>query len=212
MLRTWLLVNRQKASLNEAFWKEIENIQMIQFYIIIILVNKLDEDFIRRLALIISGKYKNIDPFELVNRVYEYIQKNWDKYKDHPNLMAIAILKAKGLYIDDVRKQRNFTNIPVDDEGNEIEIEDINLEPIENRLQTKSELKTTLQIIHSMGIKCREILLLKQDDLSMKEIQLIIGVKSIGTVLSRLSDCRKELRKRMPDRTWKINKWLMILK
>ena len=48
-----------------------------------------------------------------------------------------------------------------------------------------------------MGEKCREILLLAADDKSMKEIWEATGLNSLGTVLSRLSKCRKELKEKL---------------
>ena len=39
--------------------------------------------------------------------------------------------------------------------------------------------------------------MLKSEDMSMLEMQEILGVKSLGTVLSRLSNCRKELKELM---------------
>ena len=40
-----------------------------------------------------------MDPWELVNGWVEYYLKNKDKYIDHPNLKAVAVLKMKGLFI-----------------------------------------------------------------------------------------------------------------
>ena len=45
-----------------------------------------------------------------------------------------------------------------------------------------------------MGEKCKEILLLAADGSTMEEIKEIMELKSLGTALSRLSNCRKELR------------------
>jgi DNA-directed RNA polymerase specialized sigma24 family protein len=45
-----------------------------------------------------------------------------------------------------------------------------------------------------MGEKCQEILMLAAEGVTMQEMQEITGVKSLGTVLSRLSNCRKELK------------------
>ena len=45
-----------------------------------------------------------------------------------------------------------------------------------------------------MNDKCQEILILAADGMSMQEMQEVTGVKSLGTVLSRLSNCRKELK------------------
>ena len=65
----------------------------------------LNESFIKSLVLIAQGIAKgNCDPYELVNGAVEYLIKNKDKYKDHPNLKAIAVLKMKGLFIDHIRK------------------------------------------------------------------------------------------------------------
>ena len=80
----------------------------LDFYVIIFFVkNKLDEDFIKSLVVIASGICRGNDPYELVNGAFEYLKKNWDKYEEHPNLKAIAVLKMKGLYIDEIRKNKN---------------------------------------------------------------------------------------------------------
>ena len=61
-----------------------------------------DENFLRSLlpyALSITrGKG---DRWDLVIGAYEYLKKNEEKYKDHPNIKAIAILKMKSLYKDE---------------------------------------------------------------------------------------------------------------
>ena len=81
----------------------------LDFYVIIFFVkNKLDEDFIKSLVVIASGICRGNDPYELVNGAFEYLKKNWDKYEEHPNLKAIAVLKMKGLFIDEIRKKRNL--------------------------------------------------------------------------------------------------------
>jgi hypothetical protein len=60
--------------------------------------NSLNQDFIKSLVVIAAGISKNSDPYELVNGAFEYIKKNWEKYEEHPNLTAIAVLKMKGLF------------------------------------------------------------------------------------------------------------------
>ena len=51
------------------------------FYVIILLVkNKLDENFIKSLLVIASGISRNNDPYELVNGVFEYLKKNWESF------------------------------------------------------------------------------------------------------------------------------------
>jgi DNA-directed RNA polymerase specialized sigma24 family protein len=171
---------------------------IIKIYVINVLVkNKLDENFVKSLVVIAIGISKNNDPYELVNGAFEYLKKNWNKYEDHPNLTAIAVLKMKGLKIDEIRKNKNYDNNLLNEEGLEIEIEDKSQIDIADRLQLRSEYKKTLSIIKSMGEKCKEILMLAAEELSMEEMKEITGVNSLGTVLSRLSNCRKELRERM---------------
>ena len=53
--------------------------------------NQLSESFFKSLVVIASGISKGADPYILVNGVAEYLMKNWDHYKEHPNLKAIAV-------------------------------------------------------------------------------------------------------------------------
>ena len=150
------------------------------------MMEKINEDFIKRLRLIAQGIAKgNCDPDELVNGAVEYLMKNKNKYKDHPNLIALAVLKMKGLYIDSIRKNKNLTSL-TDEQSKEIDIVE--------KLEISSKYQKVLKLIKSMGEKCQEILMLAADGMSMQEMHEITGVKSLGTVLSRLSNCRKELK------------------
>ncbi len=150
------------------------------------MMEKINEDFIKRLRLIAQGIAKgNCDPDELVNGAVEYLMKNKNKYKDHPNLIALAVLKMKGLYIDFIRKNKNLTSL-TDEQSKEIDIVE--------KLEISSKYQKVLKLIKSMGEKCQEILMLAADGMSMQEMHEITGVKSLGTVLSRLSNCRKELK------------------
>ena len=82
---------------------------------------KLDENFVKSLVLIAQGIAKGkCDPYDLVNGAMEYLIKNKEKYMDHPNLKALAVLKMKGLFIDDIRKSKSFTSL-TDNEGKEME-------------------------------------------------------------------------------------------
>jgi DNA-directed RNA polymerase specialized sigma24 family protein len=169
------------------------------FLLIKIMQNQLTENFFKSLVVIASGISKGMDPYILINGVAEYLMKNWDRYKDHPNLKAIAVLKMKGLYIDEIRKNKNFQNLPTDDEGNILDIPDDDEPAIIDKLEIKSEFKKTLLVIKSMGVKCREILMLAAEGLTMQDMLEITKVKSLGTVLSRLSNCRKELKERLSN-------------
>ena len=155
---------------------------------------KLDENFVKSLVVIAQGIAKgSCDPYGLVNGAMEYLIKNKEKYMDHPNLKALAVLKMKGLFIDDIRKSKNFTSL-TDEEGKEMEINDEQQLDMVEKMELSSKAKKVLKTIKSMGEKCQEILLLAADQMSMQEMQEITGVKSLGTVLSRLSNCRKELK------------------
>ena len=154
----------------------------------------LNESFIKSLVLIAQGIAKgNWDPYELVNGAVEYLIKNKDKYKDHPNLKAIAVLKMKGLFIDHIRKSKNLTSL-TDQEGKEMEFEDNKQSDMVEKMHIGSKYKKVLKIIKNMNDKCQEILILAADGMSMQEMQEVTEVKSLGTVLSRLSNCRKELK------------------
>ena len=173
------------------------NLDLSTYDIIYLMKNKLNEDFIKSLVVIAAGISKNSDPYELVNGAFEYIKKNWEKYEEHPNHKAIAVLKMKGLFIDEIRKNKNFDNNLVNEDGSDIEISDSSQIDIVEKIQINTEYSKVLKIIQGMGDKCREILMLAADEMDMKEMQIKTGVNSLGTVLSRLSNCRKELRERM---------------
>ena len=188
----------KKMNINSIIFNGNKNNLDLSIYDIIYLMkNNLNEDFIKSLVVIAAGISKNSDPYELVNGAFEYIKKNWEKYEEHPNLKAIAVLKMKGLFIDEIRKNKNFDNNLVNEDGSDIEISDSSQIDIVEKIQISAEHSKVLKIIQSMGDKCREILMLAADEMDMKEMQIKTGVNSLGTVLSRLSNCRKELRERM---------------
>ena len=153
----------------------------------------LDENFIKSLRVIARGIAKGkIDPDELVNGAVEYLISNKEKYIDHPNLKAVAVLKMKGLFIDEIRKTKKLTSM-TDEEGKDLEVEDEKQTDISDKINLSFKCKKTLSVINSMGEKCREILMLAGDQLSYKEIAEEISTP-MGTVMSRLANCRKELK------------------
>ena len=194
---------REKMSTNSLpFNKYKNNLDLSIYDIINVMKNSLNQDFIKSLVVIAAGISKNSDPYELVNGAFEYIKKNWEKYEEHPNLKAIAVLKMKGLFIDEIRKNKNFDNNLVNEDGSDIEISDSSQIDIVDKIQISTEYSKVLKIIQGMGDKCREILMLAADEMDMREMQIKTGVNSLGTVLSRLSNCRKELRERMLHARW----------
>ena len=158
------------------------------------MTEKLDENFIKSLVVIALGIVRGkSDPYELVNGAMEYLISNKDKYMDHPNIKAIAVLKMKGLFIDEIRKNQKMTSM-TDDEGNDLQVIDEKQNEISERIGLKDETRKVFSAIKTMGEKCQEILMLASEGMSMQEMQEVTGVKSLGTVLSRLSNCRKELK------------------
>ena len=153
----------------------------------------INENFIKSLVVIALGIVKGKkDPYELVNGVIEYLILNKEKYKNHPNLKALAILKMKNLYIDEIRKAKRFTSI-TDSEGKDLDITDDKQSDVLDKMNLSSDCKNVLTIIKNMSDKCREILMLAADDVTYKEIAEKIEIP-IGTVMSRLANCRKELK------------------
>ena len=158
------------------------------------MTEKLDENFIKSLVVIALGIMRGKgDPYDLVNGAMEYLISNKEKYMDHPNIKAIAVLKMKGLFIDGIRKNQKMTSM-TDDEGNDLQIVDEKQVDISDKISLSDECNKVLSAIKTMGEKCQEVLMLASEGMSMQEMQEVTQVKSLGTVLSRLSNCRKELK------------------
>ena len=156
------------------------------------MLDEIDKNFIESLRVIARGIVKvKLDPDELVNGAVEYLISNKEKYMDHPNLKAVAVLKMKGLFIDEIRKTKKFTSM-TDKEGQDLEIADEKQTDILDKINLSTECNKVLSVIKSMGEKCREILMLAADDLAYKEMAEKIDTP-IGTIMSRLANCRKEL-------------------
>ena len=154
---------------------------------------KLDENFIKSLVVIALGIVKGkSDPYELVNGAVEYLISNKEKYMDHPNLKAVAVLKMKGLFIDEIRKTKKFTSM-TDEEGKDLEIADEKQTDISDKIHLRFESRKMLSIIYNMGEKCREILDLAIEGLTYKAMAERLDTP-IGTVMSRLANCKKELK------------------
>ena len=157
------------------------------------MLDEIDKNFIESLRVIARGIVKGkLDPDELVNGAVEYLISNKEKYMDHPNFKAVAVLKMKGLFIDEIRKTKKFTSM-TDEKGQDLEITDEKQTDILDKINLSTEYNKVLSVIKSMGEKCREILMLAADDLSYKEMAGKIDTP-IGTVMSRLANCRKELK------------------
>ena len=116
------------------------------------MTEKLDENFIKSLVVIALGIVRGkSDPYELVNGAMEYLISNKDRYMDHPNIKAIAVLKMKGLFIDEIRKNQKMTSM-TDDEGNDLQVVDDKQNDISERIGLKDETKKVLSAIKTMGV------------------------------------------------------------
>ena len=152
------------------------------------MLEEIDKNFIESLRVIARGIAKGkLDPDELVNGAVEYLISNKEKYMDHPNLIAVAVLKMKGLYIDEIRKTKKFTSM-TDEKGQDLEIADEKQTDILDKIILSFENRKVLSIINSMGEKCREILWLRSLRKTYEEIAEEINIP-IGTVMSRLKNC-----------------------
>ena len=158
------------------------------------MTEKLDENFIKSLVVIALGIVRGkSDPYELVNGAMEYLISNKEKYMDHPNIKAIAVLKMKGLFIDGIRKNQKFSSM-TDVEGNDLQIVDEKQADFSDQISLTDETKKVYLAIKTMGEKCQEILMLAADDLTYKEMAEEINIPIGSVILSRLSNCRKELK------------------
>ena len=80
-----------------------------------------------------------------------------------------------------------------DEEGKDVDVVDEKQIDFSDKIDLSSECNRVLSVIKSMGEKCREILMLAADDLAYKEIAETVDIP-IGTVMSRLANCRMELK------------------
>ena len=150
------------------------------------------ENLVKRLRVLARGIARgNCDPDDLAHGFVEYYLKNEEKLMDHPNLIAFAVWKMKNLYIDELRKSKNLTSL-TDQEGKDMEIIDDKQPDMYEKMELKSKSKKVLNIIKGMGEKCQQILNLAGSGMSYKEMAEIEKIP-IGTVMSRLLNCRKEL-------------------
>ena len=106
---------------------------------------------------------------------------------DHPNLLAYAKLKLKGIRIDK-NKKKSEIQIPVDEDGNELDLPDIDYDE-----EKDIRLRTMYNAMEKISEKCRELLLQTLAGDSPEEIAIKLDVP-IGTVGSRKNRCQEELK------------------
>ena len=129
---------------------------------------------------------------ELVMEVITNMLERQTQFDDSINIQAYAMRSVKNKFIDSKRySTRNLTATDMDGDGDFIgEILD---GTAGNKAFDRIEFEETLKALVSLGEDCREILTLIGLEYRYNEIAEISSI-NIGTVMSRLSRCRKKLK------------------
>ena len=124
---------------------------------------------------------------EILSGSLLYFYENYEKLKDHPNIMAYLIQKMKSLYIDHLRKEARYS--AEDTNQNYV---DRNQETLEEKIDKKQKLIKLREFIKKMDEKCSEILMMWIEAISTKVMADILDINE-NTVLTRIHNCRKKL-------------------
>jgi len=116
-----------------------------------------------------------------------YFYENYEKLKDHPNIIAYLIQKMKSLNIDHFRKEARYS--PEDTNQN---YADRNQETLEEKIDKKQKQIKLREFINKMDEKCSEILMMWIEAISTKVMADILDINE-NTVLTRIHNCRKKL-------------------
>ena len=138
---------------------------------------------IKRVALKLT-KYNHADADDLVQKTLLKAFEKQDLYKGG-NLTGWIVTIMKNLYIDEIRKLKDKTFVDIEDEVLTSKDNDKYLDIVD----VNSALKR-------LGDKCQEILLLIAEEYKYKEISKTLSIP-IGTVMSRLIRCRKQLHEEL---------------
>ena len=138
---------------------------------------------ITRVALKLT-KYNHADADDLVQKTLLKAFEKQDLYKGG-NLTGWVVTIMKNLYIDEIRKLKDKTFVDIEDEVLTSKDNDKYLDIVD----VNSALKR-------LGDKCQEILLLIAEEYKYKEISKTLSIP-IGTVMSRLIRCRKQLHEEL---------------
>lgn len=135
---------------------------------------------------------------DLVMDVIKSMLERQTQFDDSINVEAYAIRAVKNKFIDSKRyRARNVTETEMGiDETNENFFSKIEDEASETAAFAKLQFRELSKALVSLGEECLEILTLFGVGNSYKEIAEISG-KRIGTVMSRMSRCREQLKLKM---------------
>lgn len=147
--------------------------------------------FLRRYARALTGSKLSAD--ELVQDCYERACGKFYLWRRGSNLRQWMFTMMHNLHVNQVRKTVNYPpTIPVDDA-------DL-IAPEDNSAENASELIALDQALNYLSMEQREVLLLVcLEDLSYEEVANTLHIP-LGTVMSRLSRARENLRKLMSGR------------
>lgn len=138
---------------------------------------------IRRVAMKLT-KYNHADADDLVQKT---LLKAFEKeylYKGG-NLTGWVVTIMKNLFIDDIRKLKDKIFVDIDDEV-----------MISNNNDKHLDVSDTNSALKRLGKKCQDILLLVAEEYKYAEISERLSIP-IGTVMSGLTRCRKQLYKEL---------------
>jgi RNA polymerase sigma-70 factor (ECF subfamily) len=138
---------------------------------------------IRRVALKLT-KYNDANADDLVQETLLKAFEKQELYKSG-NLTGWVVTIMKNLFIDHVRKLKDKTFVDIEDE--------ILVSIDDDKYLDVADTNSALQ---RLGKKCQEILLLIAEEYKYSEISERLSIP-IGTVMSSLSRCRKELNKEL---------------
>jgi RNA polymerase sigma-70 factor (ECF subfamily) len=138
---------------------------------------------IRRVALKLT-KYNDANADDLVQETLLKAFEKQELYKSG-NLTGWVVTIMKNLFIDHVRKLKDKTFVDIEDE--------ILVSIDDDKYLDVADTNSALQ---RLGKKCQEILLLIAEEYKYSEISERLSIP-IGTVMSSLSRCRKELYKEL---------------
>jgi RNA polymerase sigma-70 factor (ECF subfamily) len=129
-------------------------------------------------------KYNHADADDLVQKT---LLKAFEKeylYKGG-NLTGWVVTIMKNLFIDDIRKLKDKIFVDIDDEV-----------MISNNNDKYLDVSDTNSALKRLGKKCQDILLLVAEEYKYAEISERLSIP-IGTVMSGLTRCRKQLYKEL---------------
>ena len=123
--------------------------------------------------------------------IREFNRRAWDAQVNQGNPWTVPVSSAQ---IEAARRG----------ESSSVSVEDLPLADHapgpEESLQRKERLERLKHALGEMGERCRELFRLKLDGNWWPEIQRLLGVKSINTIYTWDSRCRKQLLDKMGGR------------